>query len=425
MKNIFVLGPDEINLRTLEKVGKKMGVRFHKLLEPDEVALATDFDFENLMDRAQRQLDRFEGSVDGILGLWDFPSSLLQPLLARENNLPGAAPEAVLKCEHKYYSRKIQKRVVPQMVPDFQIIDPFKEAHEREISLEFPFWLKPIKAHSSALGFYIENESDLENALPKIRKGIGRLGKPFTQSMRLMDTPPAYSELGGLICIAEGIIDGKQCTAEGFVQNGEIVIYGIIDSHRYEGASSFQRYEYPSRLPHSVKERIEEASRAIIGDIGLDQSCFNIEYFYDEDTEELWLLEINPRCSQSHADIFLKVDGMSNQEVSASLCLGREVDWKSGDGEFGVASKFFLRYFEDGFVKEMPDPSTVEELMQEQPDSFIDLQASEGKRLSDQVDQDSYSYEVARIYLGADDRPELFQRYEETKEALEEEIEIS
>jgi hypothetical protein len=425
MKNVFVLGPDEINRRTLAKVGEKMGVKFHELLDGQEVCLARHFDFQNLLDKAQAQLDSFSGEVDGILALWDFPSTLLQPILARRNGLNGPAPEAVLRCEHKWWSREIQNRVVPQLVPDYQTVDPFEEPDQMDLEVDTPYWIKPIKAHSSNLGFAVSKESHLPPVLKPIRKGIGRFGDPFDQAMEILQAPLDLLSHGGKTCLVESIIGGFQCTAEGYVQNGEVKVYGIIDSHRYPDISSFHRYQYPSTLPDSVKQRIRENSRVVIQEIGLDNSCFNIEFFYDKEEDRLSLLEINPRCSQSHADMFEKVDGSPHQVISVALCLGDEVEWKEGNGKYKVAAKFFLRRFEDGLVDCVPTERELREIMSRHPDSFIDLQARPKQMLSDQVNQDSYSFEVARVYLGADSEEELLERYEDCEQSLNRLIHVS
>tara|TARA_R110000823_G_scaffold27609_16_gene80446 strand:- start:17633 stop:18175 length:543 start_codon:yes stop_codon:yes gene_type:complete len=47
---------------------------------------------------------------------------------------------------------------------------------EYNLEIDFPFWMKPIKAYSSALGFRIENHAELEDALATVRDRIGGLG---------------------------------------------------------------------------------------------------------------------------------------------------------------------------------------------------------------------------------------------------------
>lgn len=68
---------------------------------------------------------------------------------------------------------------------------------------------------------------------------------------------------------------------------------------------------------------MEEITKNVIAASGLDHSCFNIEFFYNEEQGRIWLLEVNVRLSQSHCDLFAKVDGASSQRVMIDVAKGR------------------------------------------------------------------------------------------------------
>ncbi|NIR28776.1 MAG: ATP-grasp domain-containing protein, partial [Gammaproteobacteria bacterium] len=91
------------------------------------------------------------------------------------------------------------------------------------------------------------------------------------------------------------VIGGRQCTLEGYVHEGEVVPYGIVDSIRYPQVLSFFYYLYPSKLPERVQERMGELTKTVMTHIGFDNSAFNIEFFWDEVQDQIWLLEINTR----------------------------------------------------------------------------------------------------------------------------------
>src|SRR5690625_6073998 len=65
--------------------------------------------------------------------------------------------------------------------------------------------------------------------------------------------------------------------------------------------------------------------------IEYDNAPFNVEFFWDPETDHIWLLEVNTRISESHTDLFLKVDGASHHEVATDLSLGERprIDRKS------------------------------------------------------------------------------------------------
>lgn len=154
-KNIFVVGLEPFNLRLLQAVRHTDDYRFHALLDYDEIAAARRFDMEALLDKARAILRAFPEAIDAIVGYWDFPTILMMPILRREFGLKGPTLESVLRCEHKYWSRIEQAKVVPEHVPGFALVDPFDENAVDNIDLAYPFWIKPIKAHSSLLGFLV------------------------------------------------------------------------------------------------------------------------------------------------------------------------------------------------------------------------------------------------------------------------------
>ncbi|MFC3518966.1 hypothetical protein ACFPZ0_06255 [Streptomonospora nanhaiensis] len=89
-KNVFVVGLDAKNRETLEHVPDAARLRFHGLLEPEELQEG-EVDIEALLDKARAQLDGFDGDIDAIVGYWDFPVSMIVPILTSEYGLPGTS----------------------------------------------------------------------------------------------------------------------------------------------------------------------------------------------------------------------------------------------------------------------------------------------------------------------------------------------
>ena len=145
--------------------------------------------------------------------------------------------------------------------------------------------------------------------------------------------------------MAEQVIGGRQCTVEGYVHDGEVVPYGTVDSIRYPQVLSFFYYLYPSHPAAQVQDKMWEITRTIMSHIGYDNAGFNIEYYWDEVQNKIWLLEINTRIAQSHCDLFEMVDGVSHQQVTVDLGLGRKPDMPQGEGPEKVAAEFFYRVF--------------------------------------------------------------------------------
>lgn len=200
---------------------------------------------------------------------------------------------------------------MPKLVPRFAAIDPFAEDPMVGVEIAFPFWVKPVKAHSSHLGFKVRNGAEFARHLPEIRAGIGHFGAPFDEYLGHVRVAEAVRPVGGHWCIAEQIIwAGVQCTLEGYVSDGRVVAYGFVDSVRAgKHRSCFARYQYPSSVPAQVRTRMAGAAQAVMTRFGYDSAPFNMEFFWDHRQDRIWLLEVNAGISKSHCPLFRMVDG--------------------------------------------------------------------------------------------------------------------
>lgn len=410
-RNIFVLGLDAFNRRKLEATRAAADCRFIGLLDADEVLEADHFPIADMLARAESQITAFDGSVDAVIGYVDFPVSTMLPIIARRFGLRAPSLESLLQCEHKYWSRLVQHEVVAANIPRFELVDPFAEDPLAALTLDYPFWLKPVKSAGSFLGFRIGNAEEFTQALAEIRAQIGIFAEPFDHILEYADLPPEVASIGGHYCIAESLIGGRQCTLEGYVFDGRVHFHGIIDSIRARNRSTFLRYQYPSRLPRRAIRRMQEIARTVLEHIGFNQSAFNIEFFWDSAADQVWLLEINTRIAQHHSDLFDKVDGVSNHQVVVDVALGRAPRFPQGKGPFAYAACCFLRHYHDGVVTRIPSEQDVAALATEVPGLIVEPHVTPGTRLSRLTHQESYSYALALIYLGGDDPRMLRDRY--------------
>lgn len=295
-----MVGGDEFLAEELEPLAADGRYRFHRLFEAREIFREPCPAPEDLAVEADRRLSAADVPVHGLVAQWDFPVTSLVPWLQRRYRLPGPNPEAVAKCTNKYWSRLVQREAVPASTPDFQLLDPFAEGVLRTIELPFPFWLKPVKSFASQLGFRIDDADQLRAALERIRTGLPEIGDAYDDMQRLL-LGSDHPRIGdGTKVLIEEIVGGREIADESTVQAGEISCNGLIDMPREAG--SFDRYQYPATVDTGLAERIATTTRALIGHIGLDDTCFNIEYFYDEAEDRLSVIEINPRMSPATPD---------------------------------------------------------------------------------------------------------------------------
>jgi len=424
-KNIFVIGMNDFNLGELKTIEKAEDYNFIRVFNKQDLQEKNEKpDLKKFLEKAREEIRGFEGDVDGIIGFFDFPVTLMAFILSREFETRAPSLESAFKCEHKYWSRVEQKKVISDHIPDFMSINPFDPPDFDDIELKKPFWLKPVKSFASQLGFKIGNRENYESSLEKIRDGIHTFADPFNYLLSFIEMPGDIAHIDGNYCIAEELVIGHQCTISGYVFNGEVRTYGVVDSINYEEAPSFFYYLFPSKVPESVQERMKDISEKAMKQIGFDNSSFNIEFFYDEKTGQINLLEINPRMSQSHSDLYAKVKGSSNHEVLVKCVSGEDPDFKEKKGEYKCAAKFHYRIFEeDGVIKRAPSEDDLKEIQEKFPETIMNIEVERGNKLSELPLQDSYSYRLGSFYLGAENEEALIEKYHKITEMLNIEIE--
>ncbi len=166
--------------------------------------------------------------------------------------------------------------------------------------MDFPMWVKPVRSMSSDLAFHVNDRRQFEEAVAEIGTSIDKVDKPFALVLEHVDLPQEVAEAGGRACLAKEEVTGRQLTVEGHNYDGRPHVHGISDSHTYPDSSSFLRFQYPSAVPSSVAEHLVDVSKRVIPQLGLGYGTFHIEYFWDPDKDEINLLEVSPRHSQSH-----------------------------------------------------------------------------------------------------------------------------
>jgi biotin carboxylase len=405
--NVVVLGLDETNRELLGRVPDAERYAFHGLLSIEDLQHGAEIPVAEALAEAESRIAAFDGPIHAIVGFWDFPVSTLVPILCDRFGLRGASLESVLRCEHKYWSRLIQREAIKEY-PAFELVD--LDEPRPPATVGYPCWLKPVKSASSKLAFEVTNDDQFDAAMAELRDGVGWMGEPFQYLLDLVELPPAVAEAGGQAVLAERALSGERAAVEGYVHNGRIVVHGVLDSIVYPGSSSFLRHQYPSQLPAELRDRLAEISRRLVARVGLDDVTFSIEFFCDPDTGEVNVLEVNPRHSQAHADLFEQVDGFPNHHYMLKVALGEDPG-PPGEGPYRISARFYLRRFRDGVLLRGPTEDEIAAVERDLGGVRVFRKAPDGARLSELPGKDSYSYELAHIVVGGDDPADLEDKY--------------
>lgn len=396
---IRVVGADETNMRRLRALERYRDYEFRPLFTEEQIKGRLPARLEVLVGQAIAELEREPPAA--VIAYWDFPANAMARHLSAVMRLPGTSLESVFACSHKLWARTIEQQACPERVPEFATVDPRADDPLSGIPWDLPFWIKPVKATGSALSFFVCTPEDIVEATATLRRDIGTFAEPFAELLSLADVPRWVRGVGGYHCIAEQPLSGQQCTVSGFVHDDRVTIMGVVDSLHYPGTSSFSSFVYPSRLPAAVTDRLADLTRELVEPFGLSETGFNVEYFYDEGSDSISILEVNPRFSQSHAELYSRVEGTSNHQLLVDLAVGNEPVYRIGQGDNRVAAKYFHRVFRDGTVTRVPDEASVDRI-RARYDCEIVVQVEEGQVLTHAPTEDVYCHDVAQVYLGAD-----------------------
>jgi biotin carboxylase len=276
----------------------------------------------------------------------------------------------------------------------------------------FPVFAKPMKSFFSIGAQRIDSASELAET----KRRWAKLDDFFLPLERLLERE-AGIEIGTTRLIAEGVLKGDQVTVEGYAYGGEVVILGVVDSIFFPGTLAFSRFEYPSALPEEVQERMADVARRVMGGFGFDNGLFNIEMMYDARDDRISIIEINPRMASQFADLYEKVDGTNSYEVLLDIGIGVTPTPKRRQGPYQFAASSVLRTFQDCLVAALPSQEQLAELEQLYPDIRVEVHATAGRKLSDEL-QDGTSFRYGIVNLGGSDRADVLQRFEACHERL-------
>ena len=77
-----------------------------------------------------------------------------------------------------------------------------------------------------------------------------------------------------------------------------------------------------------------------------------------------------------------------------------------------------LAFDPNAIVTRVPTASEIQHLRDRFPELKMQIHVKEGMRLSELADQDSYTYEIAVLFLGGDSERELQEKYALCQESL-------
>lgn len=185
----------------------------------------------------------------------------------------------------------------------------------------------------------------------------------------------------------------------------------------FPGTNIFERFEYPSKLPVQVQMRMHQIVKKMIRGIGFINAQFNVELFYHNQSDQIHIIEINPRLSYQFGDLYENIDGTNTYEVLVDLSLGKKPKFIKGSGDFKNTASFVLRTFEGKELNSIPKKNQIEDFRSRYPESNIKVYGKKGTKLSNEM-RAIGSYRYGIVNIGAHSPLDLFAIYEDIIDSL-------
>ncbi|HET7853592.1 MAG TPA: ATP-grasp domain-containing protein [Candidatus Methylomirabilis sp.] len=387
----------------------------------DEETHEPGFDGLRFLNETIRAVAGRRSAYRAVVGIDDFPACLMAALIAEAIGLPSPSFESLFLCQHKYYSRLLQREAAPDATPTFHLLNPSRDPRPSDIPMALPVFVKPVKSYLSILARRIDTFPDLCRTVDEARLRLAVIAEMLNRFVEASRLDERFRKIPGSALLVEELLSGHQVTLDGYVYEGQVVPLGVVDSFFYQNGVSFERFEYPSRIPAGVQDRMARIAEQCIERIGLDRTFFNAEFFYRPEDDAVRLIEINGRMASQFAPLYRMIHGIDTYAMQLDLALGRDPHggevWTPARNGGMVAASFVLRRFKNGVVTQVPGPEDLERFAQRFPEAFVEILVKPGERLSDEL-QDDYSYRYALIDLAAKDREAMLQQFDEAKELL-------
>jgi biotin carboxylase len=414
---LFAYDWDRQALQRLEQAGcaRFDHAGFDLFAFPSNAALI-GFDLERF---AERQAGR--GRRRGwraVLSHHEQFGALAAALVAQRLGLPGASPESILAAQHKLHARRVLQQVAPEANLAFEEL-PVDYGATIPHGLAYPRFVKPVKAAFSVLAREVKSRDELQRHTRFGRRElwvIRRLVEPFDRVCRAR-LPRAGSAHRLLL---EEPVPARmaQYNLDGWACEGQVQALGVVDALMYPGTQSFMRWEFPSRLPATVQARALDVARRFLGAIGYRHGFFNLEFFHDEASGRLSVIECNPRLASQFGDLYRRVLGLDAHAMALALALGQDpLAQPRSAPTAGAAASLVYRSFEGQPIPGVPGAAAQAAFARQFADGLVFSFPKHGHALArDFKWTGSHRYGI--VHLGGRDRAQLRERAERASALL-------
>lgn len=274
-----------------------------------------------------------EKQIDGIVSYASDVSAPTAAYVAEKMGLPTNPYESVMILTHKDLFRKFMKEN-GFLMPQGRSFQDKEEARKFFCTLSLPVMVKPIDSSGSKGVVKVFQEEEFDSA---------------------WEEAVSYS-LSKHVIVEEFIQkQGYQIDGDGFVVDGEIRFFGVMDQHNDLSCAPHTPIglSSPSVQPMEIQQEARKQIQKIFDLLHIKMGAFNFEYIVNE-KGQVYILEIGPRNGGNLIPDTLKIAcGVDLAEYTLRIALGEDCsDLKDVPSDV-CASSYILHSICDGFYDHM------------------------------------------------------------------------
>lgn len=335
MKKIMMLGANFFQMSAIKRA-KELGyyvITVDYLPENPGHTYADEFYNVSTIDK-EAVLELARGlKIDGILSYASDVSAATAAYVAETLGLPTNPYQSVRILTRKHLFRQLLNRHKLHM-PEGQVFHDKEQARDYFYQMQLPVMIKPIDASGSKGVIKVQNREDFESAY---------------------DEAMSYSIEKNIIIEKFVRKKGYQIDGDGFIKDGKIVFFGVMDQHNNIGRNPHAPIglSYPSIQKTEHQKKAYGLIQSIFDQLQMRFGAFNFEYIVEEGGD-ICILEIGPRNGGNFIPDTLKyVLGVDLMEASIRACVGDEYGEALICNKHLIASSYVIHALKTGKFQQL------------------------------------------------------------------------
>lgn len=344
MKKLLVIGAG-IGQINIVKKAKDMGCHVTVVTIPGDwpaISMADDVWYIDIYDKEQITEKARSEKIDAVIS---DQNDLMMPTVAyvaEKLNLPGNTINQVdAYCNKNIFKDNCDRLGIP--TPKHIKVDNLDYDFSK-FDCPLPWIVKPADSQSSIAVKRIDNISDL---IPALKDAL--------------DNSKTH------VAIVEEFFFGKELVCEGFVNNGKYYNLEFADRKYFdiEGLSIPNQTLFPSNLNDNIKSKVIECERKMSQYINPNFAITHSEYLYDENTDEIRIIETALRGGgvfiSSH--LIPYSTGIDINDMLLKKALGEDIDVENIlKSRLNKASGYLCFYLQEGTISEITGLDEIENM---------------------------------------------------------------